>query len=202
MKLPPYALPLGVGIGLGALVAYYYLYDAKTGPVGPGTGPGPMPVPTGNPQPPLQPPQVSPISAEGARLLAEARDPNSRMLVPERYELLARTAQAQGNPGLASELQNAATRIRTERDPVPCLRAPCPYGPVVRPGFGTQPSAVCDPTIASPNMSRMPPMTQALYEKLMADPVPDRQAIQRLVGQLDACGAFPTQARALERRLT
>jgi hypothetical protein len=93
-------------------------------------------------RPPLIPTGMGPNNAliqNFQALLNKARDPNSTIIV-EDMESIGRQLRDQGFLNEAQALQKEADKARQERNPLPCLNPPCPYGPVTinRPVLGAE----------------------------------------------------------------
>lgn len=76
--------------------------------------------------------EAGPLLTQMNQLLTQASNPQSQIVVDE-MDRLANVLYQQGLSTQANELRAAADKARLERDPLPCLNPPCPYGPVKRP---------------------------------------------------------------------
>lgn len=94
-----------------------------------------MDVRLGQQRPPILAPGMQPPINGGNllqkynELLNRARNPQSTLMVSD-METLVNDLRQQGYTNQAQVLQLEAEKARLERDPLPCLVSPCPYGPV------------------------------------------------------------------------
>ena len=166
----------------------------------------PPPITSERPQVPAD--RNAGLMAEARALVANAQNPRATLNVDrmdavaaELRAILDNTAEGARYQQMADELRREAATARAQRDPLTCVAAPCPYGPVVRPIALGQQAANIDPAICNPNAATLPPRTQARFDQFMRDPATKKADVQILISQLEQCGAFFGHRQNLQRRL-